>query len=251
MILHGGHMSAGCRFGEEAYRQAGYSVLVVSRPGYGRTDAAAGPSAPEFVIRLRKLCATLEISDVTAVGISLGARSAMTFAAYAPELVRKVILLCPTSFRRWPDRPTRRTARLAFNPVIERATWRTVHALLRRDPARYLPRLIADLSILPGQEVVARLGGDRQLAIDFLLSCRSGEGFMIDLRPPTDVTAQVAQPVLILATRSDGSVGWEHPAHLAATLAHADLIEVGTPSHLLWLGEGSDQTTRAISGFLG
>ena len=37
LILHGGHMSAGCEFGEQMYLDAGCSVLVVSRPGYGRT----------------------------------------------------------------------------------------------------------------------------------------------------------------------------------------------------------------------
>jgi len=251
VILHGGHMSAGCRFGEQSFIQAGCSVLVVSRPGYGRTDPGAGPSAPEFVVRLTALCASLGVADATAVGISLGARSALTLAAYAPGLVRDVILMCPTSFRPWPAPRTRRVARGAFNPVAEHLTWGTVHALLRRDPGRYLPRMVADLSTLPGDEVVRRLGADRQRAVDFLLTCRSGSGFMIDLRPPTDVTSRVNQPVLILATRNDGSVRWEHPAHLAATLARAQLTEVDTPSHLLWLGEGSDQTAVAIGQFLG
>ena len=33
LILHGGHMSARCRFGEETFLDADYSVLVTSRPG--------------------------------------------------------------------------------------------------------------------------------------------------------------------------------------------------------------------------
>lgn len=37
LILHDGHLSARCRFGEETFLEAGYSVLVVSRHGYGRT----------------------------------------------------------------------------------------------------------------------------------------------------------------------------------------------------------------------
>jgi pimeloyl-ACP methyl ester carboxylesterase len=251
VILHGGHMSARCRFGEESFLEAGCSVLAVSRPGYGRTDPRAGPSAPEFVVRLAALCASLGITDATAVGISLGARSALALAAYAPALVRDVILMCPTSFRPWPDPRARRVALGAFNPLVERLTWGSLHALLRRDPGRYLPRLVADLSTLPGDEVVRRLGVDRQRAVEFLLTCRSGSGFMIDLRPPTDVTDRVTQPVLVLGSRNDGSVSWEHPARLAATLSRAQLTDVPTPSHLLWLGEGSDQTAVAIRQFLG
>jgi pimeloyl-ACP methyl ester carboxylesterase len=43
LILHGGHMSARCRFGEETFLDADYSVVVASRPGYGRTALALGP----------------------------------------------------------------------------------------------------------------------------------------------------------------------------------------------------------------
>jgi pimeloyl-ACP methyl ester carboxylesterase len=78
LILHGGHMSARCRFGEETFHDAGCSVLVTSRPGYGRTAVGAGPSAPEFAVRLAGLCRLLGLADLTVVGISLGARLAMT-----------------------------------------------------------------------------------------------------------------------------------------------------------------------------
>jgi pimeloyl-ACP methyl ester carboxylesterase len=110
LILHSGHMSTRCRFGEETFLDAGYSVLVTSRPGYGRTEVGAGPSAPEFVVRLASLCRLLDLADVTVVGISLGARSAMTLAAFYPGLVQRVILMRPTSFRPWPDPRERRLA---------------------------------------------------------------------------------------------------------------------------------------------
>jgi pimeloyl-ACP methyl ester carboxylesterase len=131
LILHGGHMSARCRFGEETFLDAGYSVLVISRPGYGRTAAGAGPSAPEFAIRLASLCQRLGLSEVSIVGISLGARTALTMAAFYSELVPRVILMCPTSFGPWPDRRGRRIAYAVFPPGIERATWGTLHRLLR------------------------------------------------------------------------------------------------------------------------
>jgi pimeloyl-ACP methyl ester carboxylesterase len=99
-ILHGGHMSARCRFGEETFLEADYSVLVTSRPGYGRTAVSAGPSAPEFAVRLAGLCRLLGLADLTVVGISLGARLAMTLAAFYPELVQRVILMCPLAFFR-------------------------------------------------------------------------------------------------------------------------------------------------------
>jgi pimeloyl-ACP methyl ester carboxylesterase len=250
LILHGGHMSAGCRFGEETFLDAGYSVLVISRPGYGRTAAGAGPSAPEFAIRLASLCRRLGLSEVTIVGISLGARTALTMAAFYSELVPRVILMCPTSFGPWPDRRGRRIAYAVFPPGIERATWGTLHRLLRTNPEKYLPRIVENLTTLDGETAVRRLGPDAGKITEFLLCCQSHHGFLVDLRAPTDVSDDVAQPTLILATRNDGAVSFDHAEHLASTLRDATLVEVDTPTHLLWLGDGSDQIAAAIHSFI-
>jgi len=250
LILHGGHMSARCRFGEETFLDTSHSVLVVSRPGYGRTAIGAGPSAPEFAVRLASLCRRLGLSEVTVVGISVGARTALTLAAFQPELVSRVILMCPTSFRLWPDRRGRRIAYAAFAPGVERATWGTLHRMLRRDPDKHLPGIVANLTTLDGHEAVRRLGSDAAKITDFLLRCQSGRGFVADLRPPADVTDDVGQPTLVLATRNDGAVSFDHAEHLAATVQHANLVEVDTPTHLLWLGQGSDRTAAAVQSFL-
>lgn len=250
LILHGGHMSARCRFGEESFLAGGQSILVASRPGYGRTSLGAGPSAPEFAIRLASLCRRLGLSEVTVVGISVGARTALTMAAFHPELVPRVILMCPTSFRLWPSRSGRRIAYTVFAPGVERATWGTLHRMLRHDPDKHLPGIIANLTTLDGQEAVRRLGPDAEKMTEFLLRCQSSRGFLVDLRTPTDVTDDVGQPTLILATRNDGAVSFDHAEHLAATMRHATLVEVDTPTHLLWLGEGSDHTAAAIQSFM-
>jgi pimeloyl-ACP methyl ester carboxylesterase len=97
---------------------------------------------------------------------------------------------------------------------------------------------------------VRRLGADIGKVIEFLLNCESGRGFLIDLRAATDVTRDVAQPTLILATRNDGAVSFDHAEYLFATLPDATVVEVGTPTHLLWLGDGSDRTAAAITSFI-
>jgi pimeloyl-ACP methyl ester carboxylesterase len=250
LILHGGHMSARCRFGEELFLDAGYSVIVTSRPGYGRTAVGAGPSVPEFAIRLAGLCRKLGVGEVTVVGISLGARSALTLAAFYPELVQRVILMCPTSFRAWPGARGRRIAYAVFPPGVERATWGTLHRRLRKAPEKYLAGILENLTTLDGEEAVRRLGGDVSKINEFLLCCQSGRGFLVDLRAPTDVSGDVAQPTLILATRNDGAVSFDHAETLAATLRHVTLVAVDTPTHLLWLGEGSDRTAAAILSFI-
>ena len=50
---------------------------------------------------------------------------------------------------------------------------------------------------------------------------RSGRGFLNDLRPTPDVTAQIDQPALVIATRTDGGVPFAHAQSLAGTIRHA------------------------------
>ena len=102
-------------------------------------------------MRLVGLCRLLGLGDLTVVGISLGARTALTMAAFYPELVQRVILMCPTSFRTWPDPRGRRLAYAAFTPGVERVTWGTLHYLLHRDPDKYLPGILQNLTTLDGR----------------------------------------------------------------------------------------------------
>jgi pimeloyl-ACP methyl ester carboxylesterase len=164
--------------------------------------------------------------------------------------VQRVILMCPTSFRPWPDLRDRRLAYAAFASGIGRVAWGTLHYLLRKAPEKYLAGILENLTTLDGEVAVRRLGTDIGKVTDFLLSCQSSRGFLIDLRAPTDLSSDVTQPTLILATRNDGAVSFDHAQYLAATLPDSTLVDVHTPTHLLWLGEGSDHTAAAIQSFL-
>ena len=205
-------------------------MLVVSRPGYGRTDPGAGPSAPEFVVRLAALCAVTRRRRRDRrrhlARRPLGADPRRVRARPGPG---HVILMCPTSFRPLAGcpRPARSPAAM-FNPVAEHLTWGSVHALLRRDPAGYLPSHMAEPDHLgAGDEVVRRLAADRQRVIDFLLTCRSGSG--LHDRPAAADRHHVPghQPAPGAGHPQRRLGDWNHPAHLAATLPQAQLTEVG------------------------
>ena len=100
-------------------------------------------------------------------------------------------------------------------------------------------------------EALRRLGGDLDDLVRFLASCRSDRGFFTDLRPPVDVMIDVVQPTLVLATRNDAAVGFDHPERLAGGLRRGRLWEIDSPSHLLWLGDGWRWVQLALTSFLG
>ncbi|MER6173630.1 alpha/beta fold hydrolase [Streptosporangium sp. NPDC001681] len=252
VVLHGGHMRAGLALGEEIFAECGHSVLVPSRPGYGRTSPATGATPAAFADVVRDLCGHLGIERVAAVvGVSAGGRTAVSMAARHPDLVERLILQSALGFLPWPDRRTRLAANIAFTPATERATWGAVHALLRLAPGLGLRMMLGDLSTRPAREVLAALTpGDRATLIALFSLMRSGHGFRNDLRASAEETAQVTQPALVVATRNDGAVPFAHAESLMARLSRAELVESRAGSHFIWFADDYPAIADRIRDFL-
>jgi pimeloyl-ACP methyl ester carboxylesterase len=257
LMLHGGHLSAGVPLGEDVFRSAGCAVLAVSRPGYGRTPVTSGTSPDDFAGVIAELCQTLKIDRLAAVvGQSAGGPTAISLAAQNPVLVERLILECSVGLRPWPPPRTRRAAVIAFRPGLERFTWAAVRFLLRTAPDLALRTLLADLTVRPAGSVLSELTANRRAdMIDLFTRMRSGAGFLNDLRHLSDAEAtnrceeqcrQIRQPTLIIATRNDGAVSFDHAESLAGAIPHARLTTPDAPTHLIWYSDSYPATTTTI-----
>jgi pimeloyl-ACP methyl ester carboxylesterase len=252
LLLHGGHMYAGLALGEELFAELGYTVLVPSRPGYGRTPLRTGTSPAGFADAVAELCGRLGIQQLAAVvGVSAGGPTAVTMAARHPRLVQRLLLLGAVGFGPYPDRRTHLGAYVVFNAATERLTWAGMRIMLRLAPAVGLRLLLRGVSTLPPRELLAGLSDQHRATLLRLFGrMRSGRGFLNDLRGAADVTAQVTQPALIIASRKDGGVPFTHAETLAASLPHAELVESGASSHFIWFGEDYPAIAETIRRFL-
>lgn len=252
VVFHGAHMRAGLAFGEEVFAEAGSTLLVPSRPGYGRTPLSTGTTVSGFADVTRELCDHLGISQVAAVvGISGGGPTAVTMAARHPDLVARLILQCAAGWLAWPDRRTRLAAHAMFAAATERATWAAVRTLMRLAPDAGLRMLLDAFSTLPVRDVMAALSTeDRARLIALFSHLRSGSGFRNDLRPSPDVTADVGQPTVVIATRRDGAVPFAHAQSLITAIRRAELVESQADSHFMELGPDWPVISEKIRAFL-
>jgi pimeloyl-ACP methyl ester carboxylesterase len=227
-------------------------VLAPSRPGYGRTPLSTGTSVTGFADVTRALCAHLGIIRVAAVvGTSAGGPTAVAMAARQTDLVQRLILQSAVGPLPYPDRRTRLGAYLLFAGRTERVTWRAVSAMMRVAPGASLRWWLGQLSTLPARRVVAALRPEDRATVHALFTAmRSGHGFRNDLRATPDLTADVVQPTLVIATRHDGGVPFAHARALAATIRRAQLVESQADSHLIWLGADWPTIARTIRVFL-
>jgi pimeloyl-ACP methyl ester carboxylesterase len=252
LVFHGGHVRAGLPLGEEIFAEAGYTLLAPSRPGYGRTPLTTGRTVSRFADVTRELCRALGIESVSAVvGVSGGGPTAVTMAARHPGVVDRLILQSAVGWLPWPGRFVRAGAHAVFAARTERATWGVVHTVMSVTPGIGLKALLGSLSTLPGREVVARMRTEDRETVSWLFrSMRSGHGFLNDLRPSPDVSRDVRQPALVIATRKDGAVPFAQAESLVAGLCRADLIESQADSHFIWFAPDWPDIAERIRAFL-
>ncbi len=254
VVFHGGHLRAGSSTGAAALVAAGYTVLVPSRPGYGRTPMAAGPGPAEFAATTARLCSHLGLEQVLAVvGISAGGPTAVAMAALHPERVHALVLHSARSSLPFPSGATRAVARVAFDPRLEAGSWALTRRLMRSAPEAGLRLMMGSLSTLPARQVVEDLTPhERSVLVDAFADMRSGSGFLADVRQPVDpaLERQVTQPTLVVASRTDGQVGWHHAEQLARTIPRATVWASPSLSHLVWFGSGGPATDQRTEDFL-
>jgi pimeloyl-ACP methyl ester carboxylesterase len=250
LVFHGGHTRAALAMGEEPFAGTGYAILAPSRPGYGRTPLSAGPSPILYTESVRALCERLGVTRIAAVvGISGGGPTAVTMAAKHPDLVERLVLISAVGGLPWPDRLTRIGSHVAFAPGVEAVVWLAVRLLTRRP--RPLQLMLGSLSTLPARQVTASLTiTERESLRDMFGSMRSGRGFLNDLRPGPDLSRQVGQPTLIVASRNDRGVPFAHAESLAAAIPLATLVESQAASHLVWMAPDWPAITERIRRFL-
>ncbi|MCX5051991.1 alpha/beta hydrolase [Streptomyces sp. NBC_00201] len=259
VVFYGGHMRAGLALGEQMWADADCSLLVPSRPGYGRTPVTTGGTASDFADVTAELCAHLGITEVTAVvGISGGGPTAVAMAARHPALGQRLILESAVGPMPWPDRRTNLGARAVFAPWTEGMSWAVVHALVRYAPDVALRLLLRDLTTLSVREVVARLRPEQREELLILFSrMRSGRGFLNDIADLTAgpdlrlLLAEVAQPSLVIASRQDRAVPFAHAQELTAALGRAVLVESRADSHLVWFADDWPAIASRVRDFLG
>lgn len=251
LFQHGGHCSAEVRLGEDYFLQRGFTVLAVSRPGYGRTPLSTGTQLPRWADVLRELLQQLHIGRVVSVGISAGSRAALTLAGRHPALVNKLILQSAVSFAPWPDTSTRVGAYAAFNPLVEGGTWRAVRLLAEKNPRAVVRWMMSNLSTLDAADVVAGMSEQQvQELAQLFATFRSRRGFLNDINTAGGDACDVPVPTLIVHSTYDGSVPLSHPRLLAAQIKNSRLFLSEAESHMIWFSQHYTTVEKVMDLFL-
>jgi pimeloyl-ACP methyl ester carboxylesterase len=252
LILNGGHTNCDSMVANLPFLlDLGYRVIIPSRPGYGRTPLATGKTAADAADALVALFDYLGLKKASVMAISAGGRTALQLAGRHPERVEKLILQCALSRDDWLDSKAKVAAYAMFNPITEGVFWTVFRVIARAYPTQTLKSMMGSLTTLDTDQVMNHMTGEQQaLALKYMTECRSGRGFLADMKHRSCDLSRITAPTLIIHSRFDGSNDFLHAEYSARYIPYAKLFEVPAESHLMWFGPANIEIEAKLAEFL-
>jgi pimeloyl-ACP methyl ester carboxylesterase len=133
-------------------------------------------------------------------------------------------------------------------------TWWAVRRAAAIAPRTMTRAMMQQFTSRDLDEAMAQLSdADLELVRRLIFRSAAGRGFLADLehRVPDDLLRAVQAETLIVHSRFDGAVPFDHATHAAQCIPNARTFEAPTLGHLLWVGPGRAAADQAIADFLG
>ncbi len=252
LFFHGGQGSARNTTFDRTFDPRTTRLIVPSRPGYGATDLAGNETASATAQVIAGLLEKIGAGPVIVIGVSLGGRPAIEFAAQFPERTRALVLESAVTgpWLNVADKRYRRS-KIFYGPRYERYVWTATRLAFRLFPDR------AAKSFVSGITTSAVNAVDREDVIklrDKINTFRSYSGLSADLDHDLDdaVLARVSCPTLLQFSRNDAMVDVGHANRARRLIRHSRLkLYDNSFGHFMWVGPGSDAVLADLKAFVG
>lgn len=251
VFIHGGHSNCNETLGHKGFDLSKYQLITPSRPGYGITPLNGNYTPKDAANLIAALLQYLKIDKAIIYGISAGGLTAIELAANHNDKVQKLILASAIS-KKWLNKNEKIyiTAKFIFNSGIERFIWGMIRFFSAILPGMIANSFYKQFSIYPPHKLRTE---DKRDLIFALKYYRSKKGFLNDIDQDIDevVLTMITCPSLIIHSKYDNSVSFEHARHARNTIQNSRLIELRNEwGHLIWLGKDSEQSVLKISEFI-
>lgn len=255
LSVHGGHSNCYEEFGYDALLQEGYSIVTPSRPGYRRTPSSTGKTPEAAADAMVSLLNYLQIEQVFVMAFSAGGPTGIYLASKYPDRVKKLVLESAIS-KTWLTEGDHlyKVGKMLFNPVTQKFTWGMQRILSHLFPRWMAKTLMEQFSTLNVNEIMSEMTArDIEEMRKMCHRQSSDRGFMLDLAHhiTPEVLENITVPTLIIHSKHDRSVPFDHGEHSAAHIKNSELFVAPTWGHLIWIGKGAQEVNQKLLEFLG
>jgi len=252
LIVHGGNGNCYTDVRQSTLIDNGFSVLVPSRPGYGKTPRCLGRTAGEQAEVLKRLIDGLSIDGVSLIAVSAGGPTGLEFAKRYPDLCDCLVLEEAVS-KTWIPRlsPQYWAMKYIFDPRRQARLWESQRRELSENPERHLIKLARRFSTLePGKVLEDWDGEDRRFYARMLDSFEADSGFVFTMDHRASELETIGVPTLIIHSRFDRNVPFSHARYAHEMIKGSALWAAPTLSHLLYMGSRKNEVLERRLEFL-
>ena len=253
LLVHGLASNAGFwRYNIDALAGAGYRVIAVDLPGFGKSAKGAYPYTPSFYAEtLARFIEALDLDPLVYVGHSMGGQVGLTLALERPELIDQLVLAAPAGIEAFDEGEG---AWLA-NALTEEGIANAPEPAIRANLGLNFHRWDADRLEWMVEER-ARMAKSEEMDEFSYAVIRSVHG-MID-EPTTPFLSDVSVPTLVVYGQYDGLIPnpYLHPGTPRGVFApgveaipDAELVEIPDAGHMLMI-ERPEAFNEAVLEYL-
>jgi len=251
LFVHGGHSNCNELLCKKGFDLEKFHLIIPSRPGYGRTPLDNNKTPTQAANLIIELLNHLSIDNMIVYGISAGGLTAIELAANYPDRVSKLILASAIS-KKWLKEQEKIyiIAQRMFNPKIEIFVWGMVKYFSRIIPNMIAKRFYSQFSKNPIHKLKKE---DIQELILSMKHYNSKMGFQNDINQNinNEIFANIKCPTLIIHSKNDNSVPFEHALYSKKKIINSKLVELDNEwGHLFWIGADSKKSIEKTIEFI-
>ena len=232
---------------------SGFSLLTVSRPGYGRTPSGVGRSNTQAADAMVALLDQLEIPQCSAIAISGGGPTGVALAANYPERVKALVLIAANTHTENRQNDPGYQSQKAFYGPLHGLFWGMLRLFSILSPRRTAMQTLAIFSTHDPRDTISQLApGDIRTLCRFFHGQSSRVGALNDLTHTVtrELMQKVLSPTLIIHSREDASIPFRHAEWSLEHIPNARLCESGFTGHFYWIGPDYPRICESMIDFL-
>ncbi len=251
LFIHGGHTNCNSTLWHKGFDLKKFQLIAPSRPGYGNTPLNDNKTPKQAADLIISLLDYLEINKVILYGISAGGLTTIELANNYPERVEKLILASAVS-KEWLDKNENlyKTARRIFNPKVEGFVWGMIRFFSELFPNMIAKKIYPEFTTNLPHKLIKE---DVKELLSMFKNFSSGTGFIndIDQNIDNDIISKIKCPTLIIHSKNDNSVLFEHALHSKIMIKNSKLVELNNEwGHLFWIGTDSKRSIEKTIEFI-
>lgn len=251
LFIHGGHTNCNETLWHKGFDLKKFQLIAPSRSGYGNTPLNNNKTPKQQADLIISLLDYLGIDKVILYGISAGGLTTIELAGNFPERVEKLILASSIS-KEWLDKKGKlyKTAQQIFDPKVEGFVWGMICFFSGLFPNLIAKNFYPQFSSNPPHILVKE---DVRELMSMFKNFKSGAGFINDIDQNIDpeIISKIKCPTLIIHSKNDNSVSFEHALHSNKMIENSKLVELNNEwGHLFWIGKDSEDSISKTIAFI-